>query len=182
MLFDYDALSRAIEDKFDYELEEFVNGDEDDVADVCEQIDSCNGFLGDDRYYPMNEIDELVNIEEAESVLEVLDMFASDFDSNDDYFQFGIYGISSTNSRDYVSLLGASEITEQIKDNINYVNNDDLEVIFDNEDCASIELDDLEELFADIEEDDEEAMKDAQNQLESFLDTYELRPYLDIEE
>lgn len=181
MLFDYDALSRAIEDKFDYELEEFVNGDEDDVADVCEQIDSYNGFLGDDRYYSMNEIDELVSIE-GKSVLEVLDMFASDFDSNDDYFQFGIYGISSTNSRDYVSLLGASEITEQIKDNINQVDNDDLEVIFDNEDCASTELDDLEELFADIEEDDEEAMKDAQSQLEDFINNYGLKEYLDIEE
>lgn len=181
MLFDYDALSKAIEDKFEFELEEFVNGDEDDVADVCEQIDSYNGFLGDDRYYPMDELDEFVNIE-GKSVLEVLDMFAGDFDSNDDYFQFGIYGISSTNSRDYVSLLGASEITEQIEDNINQVDNEDLSVIFDNEDCARTELDDLEELFADIEEDDEEAMKDAQSQLEDFINNYGLAEYLDIEE
>jgi len=181
MLFDYDALSEAIENKFEFELECFVDGDEDEVADVCEQIDSYNGFLGDDRYYPMDEIDELVNIE-GKSVLEVLDMFASDFDSNDDYFQCGIYGISSTDSRDYVSLLGASEITEQIKDNINQVNNEDLEVIFDNEDCASTELDDLEELFADLEEDDEEGMKDAQNQLKDFINNYGLKEYLDIEE
>lgn len=181
MLFDYDALSEAIENKFEFELECFVDGDEDEVADVCEQIDSYNGFLGDDRYYPMDEIDELVNIE-GKSVLEVLDMFASDFDSNDDYFQCGIYGISSTNSRDYVSLLGASEITEQIKDNINQVDNEDLEVIFDNEDCASTELDDLEELFAELEEDDEEAMKDAQNQLKDFINNYGLKEYLDIEE
>lgn len=181
MLFDYDVLSKAIEDKFEFELEEFVNGDEDDVTDVCEQIDSYNGFLDDDRYYPMNEIDEFVNIE-GKSVLEVFDMFAGDFDSNDDYFQFGIYGISSTNSRDYVSLIGATEIIEQIKDNINNVDNDDLSVIFDNEDCASSELDDLEELFADIEEDDEEAMKDAQSQLEDFINNYGLKEYLDIEE
>ena len=181
MLFDYDALSGAIENKFEDELESFVNGDEDTVADVCEQIDSYNGFLGDDRYYPMDEIDELISIE-GKSVLEVFDMFASDFDLNDDYFQFGIYGISSTDSRDYVSLLGASEITEQIKDNINQVDNDDLEVIFDNEDCASTELDDLEELFADIEEDDEEAMKDAQNQLEDFINNYGLKEYLDVKE
>ena len=180
MLFDYDALIDAIDDKFNEELDSFVNGDEDDVADVCEQIDSYNGFLGDDRYYPMDEIDELVNIE-GKSVLEVLDMFSDNFNSNDDYFQFGIYGITSTNSRDYVDLLGASEIIEQIKDNINLVDNDDLEVIFDNEDCASAELDDLEELFADLEEDDEEAMKDAQKQLEEFIDNYGLKPYLDME-
>lgn len=180
MLFDYDVLSKAIEDKFDADLEDFVNGDADDVADVCEAIDSYNGFLGDDRYYSMNEIDELVNIE-GKSALEVLDMFAGDFDSNDDYFQFGIYGISSSNSRDYAYLIGDTEIIEQIKDNINRVNNEDLEVIFDNEDCASTELDDLEELFADIEEDDEEAMKDAQSQLKIFIKNYGLTPYLDME-
>lgn len=181
MLFDYDVLSKAIEDKFEEELESFVKGDTDDVADVCEQIDDYNGFLGDDRYYPMDEIDELVNIE-GKSVLEVLEMFAGDFDSNDDYFQFGIYGISSTNSRDYEYLIGATEIIKQIKDNINQVDNEDLSVIFDNEDCASTELDDLEELFADIEEDNEEAMKDAQSQLEEFIKNYELAPYLDMEE
>ena len=180
MLFDYDALSNAIEDKFNEELDSFVNGDTEDVADVCEQIDRYNGFLGDDRYYPMYEIDELVNIKDK-SVLEVFDMFSGDFDSNDDYFQFSVYGIISTNTRDYVDLLGASEIIEEIKDNINQVDNNDLEVIFDNEDCASAELDDLEELFADIEEDDEEAMKDAQNQLEEFINNYGLKPYLDME-
>lgn len=181
MLFDYDVLSKAIEDKFEEDLESFVNGDEDDVADVCEQIDSYNGFLGDDRYYSMNEIDEIVNIE-GKSVLEVLDMFSSNFDSNDDYFQFGTYGIESTNTRDYIDLIGLIEIIEQIKDNINQVDNEDLGVIFDNEDCASTELDDLEELFADLEEDDEEAVKDAQNQLEEFIKNYELAPYLDMEE
>lgn len=181
MVFDYVFLSGAIEDKFEFELEEFVKGDTDEVADVCEQIDSYNGFLGDDRYYPMCEIDELVSIE-GKSVLEVLDMFASDFDSNDEYFQYGTWGISSTNDRDYENLIGATEIIEQIKDNINEVDNDDLEVIFDNEENASTELDDLEELFADLEEDDEEALKDAQNQLEEFIKNYELAPYLDIEE
>ena len=181
MLFDYDVLSKAIEDKFNDDLEDFVNGDVDDVADVCEAIDNYNGFLGDDRYYSMDEIDEFVNIE-GKSALEVLDMFAGDFDSNDDYFQFGIYGISSTNSRDYVSLIGDTEIIEQIKDNIHHVDNEDLEVIFDNEDWASTELDDLEGLFADLEEDDEEAMKDAQNQLRVFIKNYGLAPYLDIEE
>lgn len=181
MVFDYDVLSKAIEDKFEDELEAFVNGDDDDVADVCEQIDSYNGFLGDDRYYPMCEIDELVNIEDK-TVLEVFDMFASDFDSNDDYFQFGIYGISSTNSRDYVNLLGETEIIEQIKDNINQVDNDNLSVIFDNEENASTELDDLEELFAYLEEDDEEGRADAQSQLEEFIKNYELESYLDMEE
>ena len=180
MLFDYDVLSDAIEEKFNEELDSFVNGDTEDVADVCEQIDSENGFLGEDRYYPMSEIDEIVIIENL-TVLEVLDMFSSDFNSNDDYFQFGTYGITSTNSRDYVDLLGASEIIEQIKDNINLVDNVDLEVIFDNEDCASDELDDLEELFAELEEDDEEAVKDAQNQLEEFINNYGLKPYLDME-
>ena len=180
MLFDYDALSNAIEDKFNEELDSFVNGDTEDVADVCEQIDSYNGFLGDNRYYFMCVIDEIVNIE-GKSVLEVLDMFSDNFDSNDDYFQFGIYGITSTNTRDYVNLLGASEIIEEIKDNINQVDNVDLEVIFDNEDCASDELDDLEELFAELEEDDEEAVKDAQNQLEEFINNYGLKPYLDME-
>ena len=180
MLFDYDALIDAIDDKFNEELDSFVNGDTEDVADVCEQIDSYNGFLGDDRYYSMCVIDEIVNIE-GKSVLEVLDMFSDNFDSNDDYFQFGIYGITSTNTRDYVDLLGASEIIEEIKDNINQVDNVDLEVIFDNEDCASDELDDLEELFAELEEDDEEAVKDAQNQLEEFINNYGLKPYLDME-
>lgn len=181
MLFDYDVLSGAIEDKFEEELESFVNGDMDDVADVVEEIDDYVGFLGDDRYYPMSEIDELVNIE-GKSVLEVLNMFADDFDSDDDYFQCGIHGISSTNNRDYVDLLGESEIIEEIKDNINHVSNSDVGVIFDNEDCASTELDDLEELFADLEEDDEEAMEDAQNQLKEFIKNYGLAPYLDMEE
>lgn len=181
MLFDYDVLSKAIEDKFEDELEAFVNGDDDDVADVCEQIDCYNGFLGDERCYLMEEIDDFVSIS-GKTVLEVLDMFADDFDAGDDYFYFGIYGISSTNTKDYVSTFGETEIIEQIKDNINHVDNDDLSVIFDNEDCASTELDDLEELFAYLEEDDEEGKADAQNQLEEFIKNYELESYLDMEE
>lgn len=73
-----------------------LENDSDAFCEACEELDSWNGFLGDDRCYDMGEIDELLY---GKKPSEVIDMITSDFNSNDDFFYFSIYGLESCNDR-----------------------------------------------------------------------------------
>jgi hypothetical protein len=82
----------TLEERRDYihnAMLDMIKADSDLFVEVCEELDSWDGFLGDDRCYSMDEIDEILgDIKPSE----LLNMVSSDFDFNDDYFYFNGYG------------------------------------------------------------------------------------------
>jgi hypothetical protein len=82
----------TLEERRDYihnAMLDMIKADSDLFVEVCEELDSWDGFLGDDRCYNMDEIDEILGDRKPS---ELLNMITSDFDFNDDYFYFNGYG------------------------------------------------------------------------------------------
>lgn len=77
-----------------------LSGKEELFNDLIEQLDSYNGYLGDDRWYPMDELSELLDGRDA---LEILRMARhGSFDPDEDYFRTNVYGnLESTWEIDY---------------------------------------------------------------------------------
>ena len=122
-----------------------------DVFNSCiEELDAYNGYLGDDRYYSMDELDELYN---GTDPLEILrrayygrddDTYTTDdngnraygeFNPNRDYFTFNGYGnFVSTDYKDYSAHLDTYAI-EAMSEDRTYIdtieNDDDLAALFD---------------------------------------------------
>lgn len=86
----------------------------DSFSRVCEELDSWDGFLGDDRIYSMDELDDLLCDKKPSEVLQVVD--TSNFDYSDDYFYYGVYGIHSTNEKDYFNYFDYSDVFEKLID------------------------------------------------------------------
>lgn len=65
--------------------------DNNDIFTACiEELDSYNGYLNDDRYYPMEEFDELhAHYQPLELAQRI---FFGDFNPNHDYFRYNGYG------------------------------------------------------------------------------------------
>lgn len=82
---------------------------------VCEELDSWDGFLGDNRVYPMGELDDLLGDKKSSEVLQMVD--TDNFNYNDDYFYYDIYGIRSTNEKEYFNDVNYSEVFEKLTDN-----------------------------------------------------------------
>ena len=87
--------------------------------DCIEELDSYNGYLGDDRYYCMDELDELYNSTEPSEILRRAyygyddDTYTTDasgnkaygeFNPNREYFYFNGYG--NLVSSDYIDYSG----------------------------------------------------------------------------
>jgi hypothetical protein len=90
-------------------------------VNMCEELDSYNGFLGDDRLYDMSMFDEIMS---GKTPLEIAhDLEDNNFSTNDDYFQFTIYGVESTNDKydAYSSLYGADAVLDNLIDNYSNV-------------------------------------------------------------
>lgn len=104
----------------------------DAFADCMEDMDSWNGYLGDDRYYGMDEFDEL---NDNRSPLELISSINfSNFNPNDNYFRFDIYGIESDDERDYSDYLSPSTVRDMldIRSHLWAIDNDaDLCELFD---------------------------------------------------
>lgn len=113
-------------------ITEYYENNEEDWNDTAEELDSYNGFLGDDRYYNMDEIDEIYNDYPASEVL-ARAFYGYDeetwhtnsygekeygpFNPNRDYFRYNGYGnLVSTDHKDYTSNLDTWAI-EQIIEN-----------------------------------------------------------------
>ena len=73
-----------------------IRTDSDLLVEICEELDSWNGFLGDDRCYYMGDIDDILY---GKKPSEIIDMITSDFDSSCEYFYFSIYGLESCDDR-----------------------------------------------------------------------------------
>lgn len=130
-----------------------------DVFNACiEELDSYNGYLRDNRYYEMDELDELYHDEEPSEILRRAfygyderhyyidkygDKHLEEFNPNRDYFRFNGYGnLVSSDYKDYTDLLD-KYVIEQMDDY-----RDEISTI---DDTAE-----LEELFDALDEDEDE--------------------------
>ena len=127
--------------------------DEELFADVLEELDSWNGFLGDDRWEDMEELDEIF---EGKSVTYILDRAFYGYDAdtwhtdshgekeydafnpNRNYFRFNGYGnLVSSDYKDYSDYLDENTVETLERDYYR------LDTITDN--------DELNELFEELE-------------------------------
>ena len=134
-----------------YEHEDIYNA-------AVEELDAYNGYLGDDRYYSMNELDELYSGTEPTEILyrafygydeETYTTDASGnkqygpFNPNREYFRYNGYGnLVSADYKDYTGLLD-HYIIESMLDNRDYidaiVNDPELSDLFDELESAKSE-------------------------------------------
>lgn len=127
--------------------------DEELFADVLEELDGWNGFLSDDRWENMEELDEIFEGKSVTYILERAfygydaDMWCTDshgekeysaFNPSRNYFRFNGYGnLVSSDSRDYSDYCDENTVEELEREY------DRLDTICDN--------DELNELFEELE-------------------------------
>ena len=108
--------------------------------DCIEELDSYNGYLGDDRYYYMDELDELYNSTEPSEILRRAyygrddDTYTTDesgnriygeFNPNREYFYFNGYGnFVSSDYKDYSAHLDEWAV-QAMSDNRYYIDSID---------------------------------------------------------
>ena len=112
-------------------IKDYLTENPTDFEQIAEELDNIDGFLGDDRYYAMEELDDVY---EGEAPTEVLrraffgydeDTYTTDahgernygeFNPNRDYFHFNGYGnLVSTDYKDYSSYLDEDFIRAMIE-------------------------------------------------------------------
>ena len=92
----------------------------DSFSNVCEDLDSYDGFLDGNRIYPMDELDDLLYDKKPSEVLQMVD--TDNFNYNDDFFYYDeIYGIRSTNEKDYSNYVDYSDVFEKLINDYNQV-------------------------------------------------------------
>jgi hypothetical protein len=135
---------------------DMIQADSDLMVEICDELDSWNGFLGDDRCYNMCDIDDLLY---GKKPSEIIDMITKDFDSSCEWFYFSIYGLESCDDKAdfYLDCHSHEEILDEYLDNYSHCNlsNTDLGELADiydgyNEDDMEDETD--EEFTARIDE------------------------------
>ena len=140
------------------EIIAYFDDHEDIYNEAAEELDAYNGYLGDDRYYSMDELDDLYNGTEPTEILYRAfyghdeDVWHTDasgnreygpFNPNREYFKYNGYGnLVSSNYKDYGSHLG-HYIIESMLENREYIytiNNDpELSKLFDELESAKSE-------------------------------------------
>jgi hypothetical protein len=134
---------------------QYFKENEDIFNDCMEELDNYNGYLGDDRYYSMEELNDLYSGQEPQEILfRAFYGFDADswhtdnsgnkiyeaFNPNRDYFYLNGYGnLVSSNYKDYSDKLDEYAIEEMSE------NRDDIESI-ENDDTLSGLFDELEEI------------------------------------
>ena len=140
------------------EIIEYFKDNEEIFNECIEELDGYNGYLGDDRYYSMEELNEFYNGQEPIEVLYRAfygrddDTWTTDssgnktygeFNPNREYFYFNGYGnLVSSNYKDYTGKLDEYFIEDlsENKDNI----------------CCIDDNEELKQLFDDLDEADED--------------------------
>ena len=137
---------------------EYFENNEDVFNDCMEELDSYNGYLGDDRYFSMDELDELYNGTEPSELLRRAffgydeETYTTDrdgnktygaFNPNRDYFRYNGYGnLVSADYKDYSGMLEpfAIEVMRENRDYIDSIDdNEELSVLFDELEAAAEE-------------------------------------------
>lgn len=96
--------------KFERDLLTYFLQNTDEFNEAIEALDWWNGYLGDDRYYEMYELDELIGEKKPSEMLKLVRN--TNFDIYDDYFYFSIWGIESSSEKDYMDHLNICFINE----------------------------------------------------------------------
>ena len=129
---------------------EFFKENEEIFNDCIEELDDCNGYLGDDRYFSMVELDELHNgIEPSELLRRAFFGYDEEacitdkdgnktygaFNPNRDFYRYNVYGsLVSADYKDYSGLLDKYSV-ESMSKNRNYIDtieyNEELAKLFD---------------------------------------------------
>lgn len=136
---------------------QYFKENEDVFNDCVEELDSYNGYLGDDRYYSMEDLNDLYSGQEPQEILSRAfygfdanswhtdssgNKIYEAFNPNRDYFYFNGYGnLVSSDYKDYSDKLDEYAIEEmsENRSDINSIENDDtLAGLFD-------ELEEIEE-------------------------------------
>lgn len=135
----------------------FFKENEDVYNEAIEELDGYNGYLGDDRYYSMDELDELYTGTEPSEILRRAyygcdaETYATDgsgnrehgqFNPNREYFTYnGCGNLVSADYKDYTGMLD-DYVVESMKENRRYIDSieqsDELTALFD-------ELEEVEE-------------------------------------
>lgn len=137
---------------------EYFENNEDIFNDCMEELDSYNGYLGDDRYYLMDELDELYNGIEPSELLRraffgydeetyTIDRYGNKtygaFNPNRDYFRYNGYGnLVSADYKDYTGMLEpfAIEVMRENRDYIDSIDDhEELSALFDELEAAAEE-------------------------------------------
>ena len=129
---------------------EYFKENEDVFNDCIEELDSYNGYLGDDRYYTMDDLDEIYHDSDPSEILARAfygydeETWTTDgsgnktygaFNPNREYFRFNGYGnLVSADYKDYSAQLDEYAV-EKMLDNRYYIgsidNDDELAKLFD---------------------------------------------------
>ena len=133
----------------------YFKENEDVFNDCMEELDSYNGYLGDDRYYDMEELNDIYSGQEPQEILfRAFYGFDADswhtdsrgdkeygaFNPNREYFYFNGYGnLVSSDYKDYSGNLDAYAI-EAMSENRNYIDS------IENDDVLADLFDELEEI------------------------------------
>jgi len=128
---------------------DYYQQNEDDFDRDIEELDAWNGYLGDDRCYPMDELNELLQGKDIDWILarayygwddddwheENGEKIHGPFCPNREYFYFNGYGnLVSTDCPDYSNYIGEYAV-QDIIDNANRLNlSDGAQDIIDNYD------------------------------------------------
>lgn len=140
---------------------QFFKDDSDTFADCIEELDAYKDYLYDDRYYPMEELDEFYSGREPIEILQRAfygydaDRWNTDssgereygpFNPNRDYFRFNAYGnLVSTDWRDYSDYIDSETVEKMLnyRTEISAIDSDsELSDLFDELEEASKESED----------------------------------------
>lgn len=136
-------------------IENYFTEHKDIFNEAIEELDSYNGYLGDDRYYEMSEIDEIYHDSDPSEILARAfygydaDSYTTDsrgdrtygaFNPNREYFKFNGYGnLVSSDYKDYSDKLDEWVINEMSENRAHIYTieeNDELAELFDKlEEC-----------------------------------------------
>lgn len=136
----------------------YFESNEDVFNDCIEELDGYNGYLGDDRYYDMDELDELHRGTEPSELLNLAffgydeDTYTTDssgsktygaFNPNREYFKYNGYGnLVSADYKDYSALLDKWAVEAMSEDRA-YIDtiedNEELTALFDELEAAAEE-------------------------------------------
>lgn len=131
----------------------FFKDNEDIFNEAIEELDDYNGYLGDDRYYAMDKLDDLYSRTEPSKILRLAfygydeEIYITDesgnreyeqFNPNRDYFRYNGYGnLVSADYKDYAGYLGYLDkyAIKAMSENRRYINSieqsDELAALFD---------------------------------------------------
>ena len=137
-------------------MEKYWESHNDSFSQVCEDLDSYDGlFLGNSRYLSMDEFDDYLYDKKPSEVIQMID--TDNFDYSEDFFYYDdVYGIRSTNEKDYFNFVDYADVFEKLADNygklFNYRYGNDYLILFN--DVDNINSQDEDEIQNSLDEGD----------------------------